>query len=66
MTDSNPKPWFDRAISGCLSILVAAIALYCAVALIEAIWPYLVAAVAVAAIVAATIHIIRARRENHW
>ncbi|MBY6385433.1 hypothetical protein HG717_16155 [Rhodococcus erythropolis] len=66
MTDSNPNSWFDRAISGCLSILVAAIALYVAVALIEAIWPYLVAAVAVASVVVAAIQIIRARRENRW
>ncbi len=66
MTDSNPKSWFDRAISGCFSILVAAIALYCAVALIEAIWPYLVAAIVIASVVAATIQIIRARRENRW
>ena len=66
MTDYNPKSLFDRAISGCLSILVATIALYCAVALIEAIWPYLVAAVAVASVVVAAIQIIRARRENRW
>jgi TctA family transporter len=66
MTDSNPRSWFDRAISGCMSILVAAIALYFAVALIEAVWPYLVAAVAVASIVVVATQIIRARRENRW
>ncbi|ANQ73237.1 MULTISPECIES: hypothetical protein [Rhodococcus] len=66
MTDANPKSWFDRAISGCLSILVAAIALYFAVALIEAIWPYLVSAFAVASVVVVAIQIIRARRENRW
>ncbi|MHD0307260.1 hypothetical protein [Rhodococcus erythropolis] len=66
MTDSNPKSWFDRAISGCFSVLVAAIALYFAVALIEAIWPYLVATFAAGSAVAVTIRIIRARRENRW
>lgn len=39
---SDPRGWLDRAVGTCLSLLVAALALYVAVALLQAILPWLV------------------------
>ncbi|WP_138442999.1 hypothetical protein [Sinomonas susongensis] len=47
MSENDPKSWFDRAIGACMSILLAAIALYCATQVLQAILPFLVAAVGV-------------------
>lgn len=38
----DPRSWLDRAVGTCLSLLVGALALYLAVALLQAILPWLV------------------------
>ena len=37
----GPRRWIERLSSWCFSILLASIALYCAVKVLEAIWPAL-------------------------
>jgi hypothetical protein len=48
----------DRVVGWCVGILVAAIALYCAVRLVESIWPALLAIVGVGAIIAGIIRLV--------
>lgn len=48
----NPDGWTNRFINWCLGILLAAAALYCAVRLLEAIWPTLIVIVGCVAILA--------------
>lgn len=43
MKEYDPRSWFDRAIGACLSVLLAAVALYCATQVLQAILPFLVA-----------------------
>lgn len=47
MSENDPKSWFDRAIGACMSILLAAVALYCATQVLQAILPFLVVAAGV-------------------
>ncbi|GAB3275701.1 hypothetical protein GCM10027449_14710 [Sinomonas notoginsengisoli] len=47
MSENEPKSWFDRAIGACMSILLAAVALYCATQVLQAILPFLIAAAGV-------------------
>jgi hypothetical protein len=54
----NGRKWVDRLTSWCFSILAATIALYCAVKLIEAIWPALIVIVGAAAIIALIVRIV--------
>lgn len=48
MNGSNPGRLVDRLIGWCFGILGAVIALYCAVKVLEAIWPALVVIVGIA------------------
>jgi hypothetical protein len=54
----GPGRWIDRLIAWCWSILGGAIALYCAVKLLEAIWPALLVIIGAAAIIALIIRIV--------
>lgn len=47
----NPGGWIDRIIGWCFGILFGVIALYCAVALIEAMLPTLIAIIGIMALV---------------
>jgi len=58
LNGSNPGRWIDRLIGWCFGILGASIALYCAVKVLEAIWPALVAIVGITAISALIIRIV--------
>lgn len=51
MTGSNPGTWINRIVGWCFGLLAAALALYCAVKVLEAIWPALVAIVGIAVFV---------------
>lgn len=42
MSNSDPSSWIDRVIGWCFGILLASVALYCAVAVVRAILPALV------------------------
>lgn len=54
----NGGRWIDRLIAWCWGILGGAIALYCAVKLIEAIWPALIVIAGALAIIALIIRIV--------
>jgi hypothetical protein len=58
VTGPDPGRWMDRLIGWCWGILLASIALYCAVKVLEAIWPALVVIVGIAAIIALIIRIV--------
>jgi hypothetical protein len=47
----EPSRWVDRMIGWCFGIMLATIALYCAVALLEAMLPALIIIVGVLAII---------------
>lgn len=66
MSGSDPKTWLDRAIGACFGTLLGAIALYVAVALIQSIWPFLVAGLGVLTITWLTLRFLWSRRENRW
>jgi hypothetical protein len=53
-----PGRWMDRIIGWCFGILAGVIALYCAVKVLEAIWPALVVIVGMVAISALIIRIV--------
>lgn len=64
---SNAGSSVDRVIGWCFKILLATIALYCAVKLLEAIWPALVIIVGIAAIIALIIRIVvNFTSRNSW
>lgn len=65
MSTSDPKSWGDQIVGFGMGCLIAAVALYCAVSVIEAIWPILVIIINVVAIVAAVIAIVR-WRQSRW
>ena len=54
----NGSRWVDRLMGWCFSILLAVIALYCAVKVLEAIWPALLVIVGIAAIIALIIRLV--------
>jgi hypothetical protein len=58
VTGPNPGRWIERLSSWCFSILLASIALYCAVKLIEAIWSALLVIVGIVAIIALIVRIV--------
>lgn len=58
MNSTNPGRWIDRAVGWCFSILAAVIALYCAVKLLEAIWPALIVIIGVGVITVLIIRIV--------
>jgi hypothetical protein len=63
---ADPGRWIDRLSSWCFSILLASIALYCAVKLIEAIWSALLVIVGIAAIIALIIRIVVYYTSRNW
>lgn len=65
MSASDPKSWGDQIVGFGMGCLVAAVALYCAVSVIEAIWPILVIIIGVVALITAAIAIVR-WRQNRW
>ncbi|GFG50798.1 hypothetical protein CQY20_24885 [Mycolicibacterium agri] len=54
----GPGGWLDRLMGSCIGILVAAIAIYCAVRLIESILPTLIVIIGIVALIAAIIGLI--------
>lgn len=65
MSASDPKSWGDQIVGFSVGCLIAAVALYCAVSVIEAIWPVLVVIVGVISLGAAVIAIVR-WRQSRW
>jgi hypothetical protein len=54
----DPGRWVDRLIAWCFGILLGSIALYCAVKVLEAIWPALLMIAGALAISALIIRIV--------
>lgn len=54
----NPGGWVDRVVGWCFGILLAVIALYCAVRLIESILPTLIVTIGILALVGFVIGVI--------
>jgi uncharacterized membrane protein len=65
MSPSDPRPWIDRLVSVCLSVLVGAVAIYVAVRLVEAVWAVLLVIVGASAMIAASASLLR-RRNRDW
>ncbi|MGO3717290.1 MAG: hypothetical protein ACTJGO_13045 [Glutamicibacter arilaitensis] len=56
---TDPKSLFDRLIGGCMSVLLASIAIYCAAQIIQSIWPVLVIITGVVALFWIAVIVIR-------
>jgi hypothetical protein len=65
MPVSDPRPWLDRLLSLCLTLLASAAAIYVAVRLIESVWTTLLVIVAVAAFLVLAVAVLR-RRHRGW
>lgn len=65
MSENNPKSWFERAIGACMSILLAAVALYCATQVLRAILPFLVTAAGVVTLAWAAWSLVRYLRGRY-
>ncbi|UVJ38062.1 hypothetical protein [Arthrobacter sp. CJ23] len=65
MSEQNPKSWFDRAIGACMSILLAAVALWCATQVIQSMLPFIIIAVGGIALVWGGWAIIRFFRDRY-
>ncbi|WP_434615626.1 hypothetical protein [Arthrobacter sp. A5] len=63
--DPNPRSWFDRVIGACMSVLLAVVALYCAIQVLQSILPFLIACVGVVAIIWAVWAVIQYRRNRY-
>nr|WP_090344904.1 hypothetical protein [Mycolicibacterium malmesburyense]CRL76777.1 hypothetical protein CPGR_04087 [Mycolicibacterium malmesburyense] len=67
MSGESPSRWMDRLIGWCFGILGAVIALYCAVKVLEAIWPALVMTVGAVALIALIIRtVVYYTSKNSW
>ena len=64
----DPGGWIDRLIGWCFGILLAVIALYCAVRLIESILPTLIVIIGILALIAAVIGalVVISTWRNRW
>lgn len=59
--------WAERIAGWCFSILAAVVALYCAVRVLENIWPALVAIVGIAALAAVILRVVvHFTTNNFW
>ena len=59
--------WMDRVVGWCIGIFAATVALYCAVRLVESIWPALLTIIGVGAIIAGIIRfVVYYTSKNSW
>lgn len=65
MSGIDPSSWIDKFVGACVGVLGGAIALYCAVQVIQTVMPFLVMVIGVVALVVGGITIFRWYR-NHW
>ncbi len=63
---NRPSSFLDTIVGACISVLVAAVALYVAVHLIEAVWRALLGIVAVGTIIGVAVLLLRGRSYNDW
>ncbi|MGW0019936.1 hypothetical protein ACWDUD_16540 [Rhodococcus sp. NPDC003382] len=65
MSDSAPKSWIDQLVGACVSLLVGAVALYCAVQVLRAVLPFVVTALGVLALGMVIVAAVR-RYRGRW
>ncbi len=65
MSSSNPCSWLDSLLGLCFGLLLAALAVYVAVRLIEAIWTVLLLILGIGGLLAAVAALLR-RRDRGW
>ena len=65
MYGSNPRGLMDGLVGLCFGLLLAAIAVHVAVRLIEAVWPVLLLILAVGALLAGAVALLR-RQDRDW
>ena len=63
--ESDAKSWLERMAQGCVSLLVAAVALYLAVQVLAAIWVWIVARLALTVTAWVAVVVVR-RRLGGW
>lgn len=63
--DPTPKSVFEKLIGGCMSVLLAVIALYCAAQVLQSILPFLVVCIGVGAIVWTAYVVIQYRNKKY-
>ena len=51
MSEQSPRSLLDRLIGACLSVLVGAVALWCAVQVVQSVLPFVLIAVGVVALI---------------
>lgn len=66
MRPSEPRRLVDRLTGWCFGILAAVVTLYCAVRVLEVIWPALVVIIGVAAIIPLIIRIVVYFTSQNW
>ena len=54
----NPGTWINRIVGWCVGLLAGVVALYCAVKVLEVIWPALVMIVGIIALIALIIRLV--------
>jgi ABC-type multidrug transport system permease subunit len=64
----EPSKWMDKIIGACFGVLLAVIALYCAVRLLESILPTLIVIIGILALIAALIgaFVVISTWRNRW
>lgn len=66
MSSTDPSSWVNKFVGACFGILGGAIALYCAITLIESILPALVIIVGFATLVLVATFTVRRFFSNRW
>lgn len=66
MRSGNPNSVFDKLVGGCFAILLATIAIYCAVQVFQQVLPWLIALSGAAALIWAGVAVVRLWIRNRY
>jgi hypothetical protein len=64
MTGTDPKPFIDKLVGACLSVLVGAAAVFIAVKLVEAVWTALLVILGVGTFIGVSVMVLRGRSQG--
>jgi hypothetical protein len=64
MSSSDPRPFLDKLVGVCLSVLIGAAAIYIAVRLIQAVWTALLVILGVGAFLAIAAALLHSRNRD--
>lgn len=59
MSSGNPSSMFDKFVGGCFAILLATIAIYCAIQVIQEVLPWLISLIGAATLIWIVVSIVR-------